>query len=353
MAGGSGTRLWPVSRKNSPKQGQPFGDDETLLQKTFRRLRRGWPTTDIFVSTNQDQYHALHQQLRSLPKKQFILETAKRETAPAIGLAAAYLHRRHPHEVMFTANSDAYLKEVGAYVRVVKHAGKIVQRYPDKTTLIGIKPRFADTGLGYIKLKKQVDTIDGHDVFSVDRFVEKPDAQTAARYVADWKYLWNPAMFVFRVDAMLEKFRRWLPSSYKLLQRIESSIGTSKEQSTVKRLFPKMQKISIDYAIMERDKHMLVIPANLTWADIGSWGAIYDMLVEHDGHNVAKGRHILHDSHGNLIFSYSGKMVATAGLHNMIIVETSDAILVCPRHRAHDVKHVVAELERQGLTRYL
>lgn len=354
MAGGSGTRLWPVSRKNSPKQSQPFGDKETMLQKTYQRLRQAWSNSDIFVSTSDAQFTTLHRQLPRLAAKQFLREPAKRETAAAIGLVAAYLHKHNPQEIFFTANSDAYLKETDEYIRVMKTAEKTVQRYPNQTVLIGIKPRFAHTGLGYIKMKRQIDTFGKDEVFLVDKFVEKPDAKTAARYVASWQYLWNPAMFVFRADALLEKFRRYLNPSYKLLMQMEAAIGTKKETATIKRLFPKMQKISIDYGILEKDRSMLVIPADLTWSDIGDWSAVFDMISEHPDANVLHGhRHLVHDSHGNMIASYSGKLIAAAGLRNMVIIETEDAILVCPRDRAQDVKHLVALMEEQALQKYL
>lgn len=353
MAGGNGTRLWPVSKQRTPKQAQPFGDNETLLQKTYRRLTLGWKPSDIYVSTSVDQFPVLRRQLPKLKATQYILETARRDTAAAIGLVAATLHKKNPQAVMFTANSDAYVKEPREYVRVLKTAERTVRSYPNQTVLIGIKPRYADTGLGYIKMKRQIDTINQQDVFLVDRFVEKPDVATAQRYVASWQYLWNPAMFVFRVDAMLEKYRQWLPSSYKLLMQMQAAMGTAKERATIKRLFPKMQKISVDYGIMERDRQMLVIPADLTWSDIGNWRAVYEMLAEHPTANLLRGRHVTVDSHGNLLFSYSGKLIATAGLRDMIVIEADDAILVCPKDRAQDVKHIVAELERQKLTKHL
>lgn len=324
-----------------------------MLQKTYHRLRRGWRPNDIFVSTSFSQWPTLRRQLPQVRRAQYFLEPAKRETAAAIGLAAAYLHKRHPQEIMVTANSDAYIKETDEYIRVLKTAERTARRHPDQTILIGIKPRFAHTGLGYIKMKRQVDTVGRDKVFLVEKFVEKPDAKTAARYVASWQYLWNPAMFVWRVDSLLEKFRQHLPTSYRILQQIEAAIGTPREISTIKRLFPKMQKISIDYGILEKDKSMLVIPANLTWSDIGDWSAVFDMLSDHPRANVLHGRHLLHDSHGNMIASYSGKMIAAAGVENMIIIETSDAILVCPRDRAQDVKQLVRLMEAEVWHKYL
>lgn len=160
-------------------------------------------------------------------------------------------------------------------------------------------------------------------------------------------------MFVFRVDAMLEKYRRWLPASYRLLMQMQAAMGTSRERSVIKRLFPKMEKISIDYGIMEKDRQMIVLPADVTWSDIGNWRTVYDMLSEHPDHNVQRGKHITVDSRGNMLFSYTGKLIATAGLEQMIVIETEDAILVCPKNRAQDVKLIVAELERQKLTKHL
>ncbi len=353
MAGGGGTRLWPVSRLRTPKQSQPFGDRETLLQKTFKRLRTGWAASDIFVSTNTEQYPILHRQLPTLAKRQYILEPSRRETAPAIGLAAAYLHKKNPQAIMVTANSDAYIREVPEYVAILRAAGQAVARTPDQTVLIGIKPRYPDTGLGYIKMDSQVDNIGRHEIFRVERFVEKPNLATAKRYAASWQYLWNPAMFVFRVDAMLDKFRRWLNPSYRLLMQMQAAMGTTREQAVIRRLYPKMQKISIDYGIMEKDRDMRVLPADLTWADIGNWRAVYDVLSNDRNTTVLRGKHIQRDSHGNLIHTDHQKIVATAGLSDMIIIDTPDALLIVPRDRAQDVKMLVAELEAKRLTDYL
>lgn len=353
MAGGSGTRLWPLSRRSLPKQSQPVIDSQTLLQKTYQRIRRGWPIGDIFISTSQQLWSGIRPQLPQVKRQNAILEPARRDTAAAIGLVAMYLHHRHPREIMFTVNSDHYVKEVDAYIRLLKKGEQAVKRYPHQTVLIGTKPQFPDTSSGYIKTKKQIDAVGINEVFQVDRFIEKPNLATATRFMTDWQYLLNPAWFIFRVDAMLDKFKRWLNPSYKILMRIDQAIGTPREAATVKRLFPKMQKISIDYGIMEKDKNMLVVPSNVTWTDIGSWRAVYDMIAETPAANVVRGRHVTHDSAGNLLYSYSGKLIAAAGVHDMIIVETADAILVCPKNRAQDVKHIVAELEKKKLHSYL
>jgi mannose-1-phosphate guanylyltransferase len=354
MAGGGGTRLWPVSRKNTPKQSQPFGDNQTLVQKTYARLRRGWPDRNIFVSTNLKQYRTLHAQLPRIPSTQFILEPSRRDTAAAIGLAALMLWKKNPKAVMFMASSDHYFKEVPEYLRVVKATEKVVQQYPDRTVLMGVKPTFAHTGLGYIKMKHQVTQASGYDIFSVERFIEKPNQAKAERLVSEWQYLWNIGLFVFRADAMLEKYKRWLPKSYAALMHMAKDVGTSRQARSIKRHFSAMDKISIDYGIMEHDRRMLVIPADVTWADIGSWREVHDVLTGDGRTMVIKGMHIQKDSHGNLIYSKDPKkVVATAGLQNMIIIDTPDALLVLPKDRAQDVKELVAELEAKSLHRYL
>lgn len=353
FAGGSGTRLWPVSRQHLPKQAQPFADNKTLIQRTYSRLRTGFSVDDIIISTGRAQFQTLAPQLPRVPRRNYILEPVGRDTAAAIGLVAAYLYHRDPKTIMATAWSDAYIKETAEYVRLLKAAKRAVAADPQRTVLLGIKPRYADTGLGYIKMKKQFSRLGRDDVFLVDRFVEKPDQATAEKYVRDWRYLWNPGMFVFRVDALLEKFHQWQPSMYRALMTIVSGIGTRREAATINKVFPHLKKISIDYALMEHDHRMLVIPAGLTWSDVGNWREVYNILSTDPKANIIKGLHVAVDSQGNLLYSYSGKLIAAAGLENTIVIETPDAILVCPMDRAHDVKHIVTTLKKKKLHRYL
>lgn len=353
MAGGTGTRLWPISRQKQPKQSQPLMEKQTMAQKTFRRLRRGWSAQRIFVSTNIQQLAHLRRQLPQVPSAHFIVEPVRRDTAAAIGLAAATLWKKHPREFMFTASSDHYFRETDEYIRILKTAQRVAYQYPHRTVLIGVKPTWPHTGLGYIKMKQPIGRISRDEIFSVDRFVEKPNEKTARRFVSSWQYLWNINMFMFRVDALLEKYRRFMPKSHRLLMRIAKDIGTPRERSTIKRLFPKMERVAIDYGIMEHDRHMIVVPADVTWADIGSWREVYEMLATKPGENVIRGQHVGTGSAGNLIYTYGKKIVATAGVHDLAIIDTPDALLICPRHRAQDVKKIVAELEARKLSRHL
>ena len=353
MAGGSGTRLWPLSRRDNPKQSQPIVDQQTMVQKTYQRLIRLYPAKNIFISTNQAHWPFLRRQLPRVPRSHFILEPARRDTSAAIGLATTCLAQLDPQEVICTVNSDHYIRDVSEYGHLLRTAERLVTRYPNQTVLIGTKPTFPDTASGYIKVLREIDTMGNKQVFSVDRFVEKPDLTTAKRFMASWQYFVNTAWFTFRADAMLDKFRQWLPSSYSRLMKIKRTLGTRQEASTIRREYPLMKKIAIDYGVMEKDRTMLCIPSTVEWIDIGNWQNVYDMLAGETGENVVRGRHVHIDSRGNLLFSYTGKLIATAGLQDMIVIETEDAILVCPKHRAQDVKRIVIELERQKLHHHL
>ncbi|MFZ6035884.1 MAG: mannose-1-phosphate guanylyltransferase [Patescibacteria group bacterium] len=353
LAGGGGTRLWPVSRKKNPKQSQPFIGTKTLLQVTYGRQRKGFPASHIFISSSVAQYRRLHQQLPAVPKKNFILETAKRDTAPAIGLAATYIHKRNPRDIMMSVGSDHYIHNERAYVRLLKLAERTIQRHPDYSLLIGVRPTYPETGYGYIKINKLFSQAGETEIFYGQRFIEKPDLQTAQRYVTQWDYLWNTNMFCWRVDTLLELFRRHLPAHYAALMRIHAAIGTRQEMSVLKREFSRMRAISIDYGIMEKVNKLLVVPASFDWADVGHWRTVKDVLSKKTEDNIIRGSHIGHDSTGNLIYSYTGRLIATAGVKDMVIIDMADALLVCPRERAQDVKKIVEQLEKKKLNKYL
>ncbi|MFH1207343.1 MAG: mannose-1-phosphate guanylyltransferase [Patescibacteria group bacterium] len=353
LAGGGGTRLWPVSRKAKPKQIQPFVGNLTLLQKTFQRAKRGFRTADIFVSTSYVQQPLIQRQIPGLPRANYILEPAKRDTAAAIGLAAVTVAKRDPHAVMMLASSDHFIKNEKEYIRVVRLAERLIRSNPEYSLLIGIKPTYPETGYGYIKINKIFKQVANDEIFFVQKFIEKPDLQTAKKYVKQWDYLWNSGIFCWRVDYLLQLFKTHLPKHYEILMRIQPALGTKKESAVVKREFPKISPISIDYGIMEKTKKILVIPASFDWADVGHWRTVRDILAKDPRENVTRGEHVAHDSHGNLLYSYSGKLIATAGLHDTIVIETEDCLLVCPKDRAQDVKKLVEELVRRKMKKYL
>ncbi|MBU1131579.1 mannose-1-phosphate guanylyltransferase [Patescibacteria group bacterium] len=353
LAGGSGTRLWPVSRKNKPKQIESLLGKKTLLQLTYQRIKKGFKETDIFLSINKRQLAEVHRQLPRIKKSQVIFEPVSRDTAAAIGLASAIISRKNPREIIAIVNSDHFIKNEKEFLRVLKLAGRAVKQKPDYLMLIGLNPTYPETGYGYIKLGKQIKSYNGDKIFTVDGFKEKPDLKTAKKYLKNWAYLWNPAYFVFRAETMLNLFKKYLPAQHKILMAIKKS------PAKIRTEFKKIKPISIDYGIMEKAEKLLCLPANFGWADIGHWRTVQEIMAAAktgstcEAREVCKGKHIHLDSRGNLIYSFTNKLVATVGVKNLIVIETEDAILLCAKNKAQDVKKVVAQLKKQSLTSYL
>ncbi|MEK7516558.1 MAG: sugar phosphate nucleotidyltransferase [Patescibacteria group bacterium] len=353
LAGGGGTRLWPVSRKSHPKQVLPILGGKTLLQRTYLRLRRGFGPDRIFVATAESLLGAVRAQLPELSKKNISLEPLRRETAPALGLALLRIRARDPQASFVYINADNFIRDEAEFIRVMRAAERLVSSNPEQLVLIGVKPSYPETGYGYIKLGKRAARAGGYGSYAVEQFVEKPDTARAKRFLAAGNYLWNPTLLVGRVDHMLALYKKHLPAAYRHLKKITPALGTRRETAVIRRAFRAMPRETIDYGILEKEKSMVVIPADFGWIDVGHWRTVKEVLSPDVRATLAVGRHVSVGSEGNLIYGFSGKLIATAGIKNMIIIETDDAILVCPRDRAHDVKKLVAEIQKRGLKKYL
>ncbi len=358
LAGGGGTRLWPVSRKHTPKQVRPIIGEMTLLRATYSRIRKGFAAKDIYVATAESQRDLVRTQVPSLPVENLILEPCRRDTAAAIGYALLHVAARDPHALFVTINSDAYVRDGAEYLRVLRAAAAAVEAKPDHTVLVGVAPSYPETGYGYIRLGAPVleVTEEGkrYDAVEVGRFVEKPDLAAAERYLADGGYLWNPTLIVGSVRHFLSLYETHLPAHAKIFSALAKILKTRNAGAARRLLFTRLPSVSIDYGILEKEDNLLVVPADFGWADVGHWRAVRDILAEDPDADVVKGAHVGVDSSGNLIYSFSGKLVATAGVRNMIIIETEDAVLVCPRDRAQDVKKIVGVLESdRKLQKYL
>ncbi len=354
LAGGGGTRLWPVSRRRSPKQVEAIVGDRSLLQATYDRLRRAFKPQDILVAAAEAQRAKVAAQLPRLPLANLILEPYRRDTASAIGFALLQAARRDPDDNFAVIYSDAYVKDVDEYLRVIRSADQVVASHPDRILLIGIKPSYPETGYGYIRtgpLVQKRRTGGRTDfVFKLDRFIEKPSLDKAREYLAHGGYLWNPGLIVGRIGRFLSLYERDLPEHARIFTAMKKSFGLRGETAAVRRLFKKLPSISVDYGILEKQKGLLVMPADFGWADVGNWRTVRDVLAADPDANVVKGLHVGIDSRGNLIYGRPGKLMATVGVHGMVIIDTGDTVLVCPQDRAQDVKKLVAELE--GCSRY-
>ncbi len=346
LAGGSGTRLWPYSRQNKPKQFQKLVSNRTMLQDTFARLNF-LNDSDIYVSTNEEYVSLVKEQLKGkLRPANLIIEPVLRDTAPCIGLAAATIAQKHPHEVMAVIYADHLIQNKKEFIQKLKVAEKLA-REENTLNIIEVKAKYPNVNLGYVKIGKTLKTVNNTEIYAFEKFTEKPDLARARKFLESYKYLWNTGLYVWRVDTILEKFKKHLPETHLLLQKITAQLGTKNAKSTLKKLYPECEKISIDYGIMEKidPKEVRIIPAELGWSDVGTWESIFEELASGEKENILKGKHLSIDTTGSLIYGSGKKLIATIGIKDLIIVETADALLICPKNRSHEVKEIVQKLK--------
>jgi len=343
LAGGSGTRLWPLSRELFPKQylPMPMAAEKSLFQATFERVTTSVPPEKILVVTHRDQAGEVRRQLDAagLNAVRVLKEPAARNTAPAIGLAANFLQQQVESDaVMAVLPSDHLIKEQDKFSRLLKDGEAAAKEYGLVT--FGIEPGHPETGYGYICSGKELQ----HNARRVEKFVEKPDYETAKSYLEAGNYLWNSGMFVFKVSSLLEQYRTLLPQMSEVLERIDYTGFTNLEE-----IYKGVEKISIDYGILERSPEVTVIPADIGWSDLGSWEAYYQAAPKDEKNNYTRGRVIPVETENSLVISGS-RLVGTAGLKNLVVVETADAVLVCSRAKSQEVKQIVDHLIAENAT---
>lgn len=353
MAGGGGTRLWPASRANKPKQSQTILGKETLLKKTFSRVKKSFSLKDIYVTLGAQHYKQVKDELKSLPANHFSVEPSLRDTAPAIGLIALILNAQDPDSAMITLSSDHYIKNEKAFDRTMKAAEEAINKYPDYTGVLGVNPTYPETGYGYIKIGKRIDRVNKIPVFAVKQFVEKPDLKTAQGYLKKKDYLWNSGNFIWKTAHLLDLFKKHQPAIYKKFMQLQLHVGKPSWTAQLKKIYPSLKKVSIDFAILEKTKKIFCLPAQFDWADVGHWRSVKEILADTQSDNVIIGKHLGIDTKGSLIYNLSDKLIATAGIENMIVINTKDAILICPKDKAQDVKEIVKAIKKKGYTKYL
>jgi len=344
LAGGVGTRLWPRSREAMPKQFSDItGSGRTMLQTTVDRLDGMVDLADIYVITGRRYRDLVLTQLPGIPPENVITEPSGRNTGPAIGLACAHIHRRDPDGIIALLHADHIIQDAATYRSVLRQAEKAAQK--DYLTVLGITPESPHTGYGYIKRTGEPLPVSSElPVYSVERFLEKPDRVTAEQFLADGSYYWNAGNFICRVARMLGEFERQLPALYAGLQKIGTALGSSQATQVLEEVWDTLPNISIDHGVMENAQRVAVVPLEAGWSDVGSWDALADILsTDSAGNCIVQGEALLVDSSG-VIVSGGDRLIALVGVEDLVVVDTGDALLIGHRQRMQKIKEVVERL---------
>lgn len=349
MAGGRGERFWPESRMNMPKQFLSLtGDGKTMIQLTVERISSLVDLEDIFIATNELYRDIVREQLPGLPEENILCEPIGRNTAPCIGLGAVHVSHKYEDALMFVLPSDHMIKYTSIFRQTLQDACDVAEKTGALVTL-GITPDEPETGYGYIKFNpNKVES----RAYAVERFVEKPDLETAKTYLASHEYLWNSGMFIWKVSTILDSIKTYLPDIYKGLKRIQASIGSEDQDKMLDKEFRAFKSVSIDYGIMEKAKNIYCLAGNFGWDDVGSWLAVSRIQKTNEFGNVVKGNVVTIGTSGSIIQGRD-KLIAAVGLKNIVIVDTEDAILICDKESAGDIKKVLENLRICNKYQYL
>jgi mannose-1-phosphate guanylyltransferase len=344
LAGGSGTRFWPLSRRHRPKQLLKLLGKDTLLEATVARLRGLIPAERTYIFTSQQVRRQIVRLLPQIAPSRIVAEPAARNTAPTLGLAAQEILRHDPAGVMVVLPSDHIITKPARFRRALKAACRWAS-VDGRSVVLGLKPTRPETGYGYVRRGPLRSRMGGQSVYEVKKFTEKPGLPLARRYVASRQYLWNGGMFIWRVSTLLRNLERHQPKMAAGLARIARAGGASSPR-TFRSLYPRLDNISIDYALMEKISQVFVVSAEIGWSDVGSWAVVYDLLPKDRERNVRPVHSLILGAAGNIIFS-PNKFVAAVGVQDLVIVETEDALLVCARKDSQRVGKAVQEIKRR------
>ena len=344
MAGGVGSRFWPISTSDNPKQFHDMlGTGDTLIQKTFKRLNKFIPTENILILTNERYNDLVLEQLPLVKQDQVVLEPAMRNTAPCILYASLKIQKMNPNAVMIVAPSDHWIEDEDAFAKDVKMCFDKCEK-EDVLCTLGIKPTFPNTGFGYIEYQKgNTDALK-----KVDQFREKPDYETAKEFLAQGNFLWNAGIFMWSVSTIVNAFKAFQPSQFKLFADGTPIYNTEGERSFIKENYSKAENISIDYAILEQSKSIFVLPATFDWNDLGTWGSLYDKLDKDENNNaIVNSKVIAEDANGNMIRTPKDKIVVIDGLKDYIIVDKEEVLLIYPKSKEQDIKKVLNSVKEK------
>lgn len=353
MAGGCGTRLWPLSRTAKPKQFQKLITDKTLISETYDRIAKVVPNEQIYVATVEQYRDNIQKELPNILPENILFEPMCKNSGPAFAFISAILFKRNKSAIVATVPSDHLINNVEAFASVFKAADEQITQSEGKLLAISIRPDHPNTGLGYLKIGKVVNEIDGYKVFEIEEFKEKPDLETAEMYVKNWQYLWNSACYFWHAKDMLEWLEKVRPNVVAAAKKIATIYDDPSKTKEIKEIYGALDNEQIEYALVEQMKGVLTIPADLGWSDIGNWDTIQDILMEkYDAKIISKGAHVDEGSENLMVYS-NDRMIATVGLKDLIVIDSDDALLIIDRKHTQDIKKLLAKLKDSGKHSYL
>ena len=355
MAGGGGTRLWPVSRREKPKQLLPLLGAETLFQSTVARLENLFPPERILVVTVAEQAREMQQQVPAIPVENYLIEPAPRGTASVVALAAAVLQKRDPQAVMAIQTADHHIRNRDLFNYLITTALQVADQ--NYLVTLGITPTFPSTGYGYIQQGKPLPGDYKYPVYTVKSFKEKPDEVTAQQLLRSGDHSWNSGMFVWRVDAILAEIEKQMPGLFDAVNKISSAWNTPEKDEVLRVQWNDLKSQTIDYGIMEKAERVAVLPAGgLGWSDVGSWDSLFEVLLPDMNGNVATNaqHHLALDTHNTLVYSTGDeRLIVTIGLDDMVVVDSGDVMMICKVDQSQKVKDVVEHLRKHNQEKYL
>jgi mannose-1-phosphate guanylyltransferase len=354
MAGGGGTRLWPISRKDSPKQLLPLLGQDTLFQTTVRRLEKLFPFERILVVTVAEQAQKMQEQVPQIPVENYLIEPEPRGTASVVGLAAAVLQKRDPKAMMAILTADHFIRNRDLFRYLIRTAFDVAAK--DYLVTLGITPTFPSTGYGYIEQGEPLDGEYPYPVYAVKRFKEKPDQQTAEQLLRAGDHSWNSGMFVWKADAILGEIHKQMPELSRAILTIADAWNTAQRDEIVSTHWTPLKNQTIDYGIMENAERVAVLPAGgLGWSDVGSWDSLFEVLFpDMNGNIPVNAPHLLLDTHNTLIYGKNDeRLIVTIGLDDFVVVDSGDVLLICKIDQAQKVKDVVEHLKKHKQEKYL
>ena len=354
MAGGGGTRLWPLSRKEKPKQLLSLLGKETLFQSTVARLEKLFPPERIVIVTVAELAREMQEQVPSIPAENYLIEPAPRGTASVVALAAAVLKKRDPQAVMAIQTSDHYIRNRDLFHYLIRTAFDVAKK--NYLVTLGIAPTFPSTGYGYIQQGEPLDGDYQYPVYKVQRFKEKPDQETAQQLLHSGDHSWNSGMFIWRADAILAEIERQMPELFKAVKEVSAAWDTLKQDEVLQEYWHDLKNQTIDYGILEKAEQVAVLPAGgLGWSDVGSWNSLFEVLLPDMNGNVGtSAQHLALDTHNTLVYSDDDqRLVVTIGLDDMVVVDTGDVLMICKADQSQKVRDVVEHLKKHHQEKYL